>query len=444
MKLQKDQHTKLQAALDAIWPHLSVLPVLPDLNTREDAEQMFFDEPREKGRQPGPVIWLNASGRERMTELLLVLRGFTKERVAERTLMNAVAGWLKVTFAENNWTKPNPTEELRFSLVDRVSRTMDVEEDYVVSLPVLGCWLPDGPFTAFGGAFVPASRSGLAKGFELLGFPASLAPEYLDDLDHLSTKDLFRAPVICMVRTTGAEREGAATDGLGVARDTLGVLNLVLHWTQCFGCRVALEADDLTAHRVVYTVSRTGKASQKYRLEGRADHKLGELVFPLSHKEHDGRLAAPWAAQVNALFRGVAEKRATSLDQQLVRMWSWLGRSYMSRNPGEKFLFNVVALECAFGLTKVDGKRQNLANYVSNLLETDPEEQRLMRSRVLRWYDARSSIVHAGEDAPTEVDCTAAEETIIKLAKTLVLRRSEWRSPNELRAALDSAISAKV
>ena len=140
-------------------------------------------------------------------------------------------------------------------------------------------------------------------------------------------------------------------------------------------------------------------------------------------------LRASALAEAREAFEGRENGRFERFAPFLVRLAEALGRH--GRFAGEDRTVDVaIALEGMYELPKW-GKSRKLANRASGFLATDSRDRQRMRESVLRFYEARSEIVHSGPQRASPFRNGAAFVTGFDLARRSLFKLLREGAPED-------------
>lgn len=128
-------------------------------------------------------------------------------------------------------------------------------------------------------------------------------------------------------------------------------------------------------------------------------------------------------------FAGKEEK--TQLERKVLRGIQWASDSQGQREPDNKILSLVIALECLLPPARPGGAGSSwTAEGAALLLGPDLGVRKGIRNRILGLYRKRNNIVHGGESVETTADEVVwLRKTVHDLIGTIIRRRSEFESP---------------
>jgi hypothetical protein len=129
-----------------------------------------------------------------------------------------------------------------------------------------------------------------------------------------------------------------------------------------------------------------------------------------------------------AEFAGKEEK--TQLERKVLRGIQWASDSQSQREPDNKVLSLIIALECLLPSTRRGGTRSWTAEGAALLLGPDQSARKGIRNRIHGLYTKRNNIVHGGESEKiTADDVVWLRKTVHDLIRTIIKRRNEFESP---------------
>jgi hypothetical protein len=129
-------------------------------------------------------------------------------------------------------------------------------------------------------------------------------------------------------------------------------------------------------------------------------------------------------------FAGKEEK--TQLERKVLRAVRWASDSQGQREPDNKILGLVIALECLLPSARPGGAGSSwTAEGAALLLGPDLSTRKGIRNKILGLYRKRNNIVHGGErEEITADDVVWLRKTVHGLIRTIIKRRSEFESPD--------------
>lgn len=129
-----------------------------------------------------------------------------------------------------------------------------------------------------------------------------------------------------------------------------------------------------------------------------------------------------------AEFVGKEEK--TQLERKVLRSIQWTSDSQSQREPDNKILSLIIALECLLPSARPGGAGSSwMAEGAALLLGPDLGARKGIRNRILGLYRKRNNIVHGGESEEiTADDVVWLRKMVHGLIRTVIKRRSEFES----------------
>ena len=130
-----------------------------------------------------------------------------------------------------------------------------------------------------------------------------------------------------------------------------------------------------------------------------------------------------------AEFAGKEER--TQFERKLLRAVRWASDSQGQREPDNRILGLVIALECLLPPARPGGAGSSwTAEGAALLLGPGPSARKGIRNRILGLYRKRNNIVHGGESEEiTAEDVVWLRKTVHGLIRTIIKRRNEFESP---------------
>lgn len=126
-------------------------------------------------------------------------------------------------------------------------------------------------------------------------------------------------------------------------------------------------------------------------------------------------------------FAGKEDK--TQLERKVLRGIQWASDSQGQREPDNKLLSLIIALECLLPSLRSSGSGSWTSEGAALLLGRDLKSRRAVRNRILGLYKKRNNIVHGGEgEKITSKDVIWLRKTVHELIRTIIRRRSEFES----------------
>ena len=115
-------------------------------------------------------------------------------------------------------------------------------------------------------------------------------------------------------------------------------------------------------------------------------------------------LSRPVADAVNRVDALLSKENRNPVDELLLRAVRWLGHAMTAGSRGDKFLFLMIALECAVLPEQVKDIAESLSSRTSRILHDSDGDPGRLKREVKRLYDLRSRQVHDGRLEITEND----------------------------------------
>jgi hypothetical protein len=130
-----------------------------------------------------------------------------------------------------------------------------------------------------------------------------------------------------------------------------------------------------------------------------------------------------------AEFAGKEEK--TQLERKVLRGIRWASDSQGQREPDNKILGLIIALECLLPAARPGGVGSSWTSEgAALLLGPDLSARKGIRNRILGLYKKRNNIVHGGEaEEITADDVVWLRKTVHALIRNIIKRRSEFEGP---------------
>lgn len=127
----------------------------------------------------------------------------------------------------------------------------------------------------------------------------------------------------------------------------------------------------------------------------------------------------------------------TELERKILRGIQWASDSQGQRDPDNKLLSLIIALECLLPSARSGGAGSSwAAEGAALLLGEDFSARKVIRNRIHRLYKKRNKIVHGGESEEiTADDVVWVRKTVHNLIRTIIKRRSEFESSEKYTIA---------
>jgi hypothetical protein len=117
----------------------------------------------------------------------------------------------------------------------------------------------------------------------------------------------------------------------------------------------------------------------------------------------------------------------TQLERKVLRGIQWASDSQGQREPDNKLLSLIIALECLLPSPRPSGTGSWTAEGAALLLGRNLSARKAIRNRILGLYRKRNNIVHGSESQEiTAEDVTWLRKTVHHLIRAIIKRRSEF------------------
>lgn len=125
---------------------------------------------------------------------------------------------------------------------------------------------------------------------------------------------------------------------------------------------------------------------------------------------------------------GIRRRVSTVAQQRLFDALLIYSRNNISKEPYEKLIFCLVAVESMLLRNSSENIQEHIGERMAFMLGRSPQERIEIEALVKRVYEIRSKFVHHGQQ-PTEMDTLAKfMEKVWVLFFDLVLRRSQFET----------------